>query len=114
MDNNVLPNINKALGGQFRFMFAKATNWHTIVIQTPTDSDSCADLHFDNEIRNGLQKIGIIVTEITANSKMSRFLIDGITRDVGKDLGSGSNETADQIASNYPDIELAQVPVWMC
>lgn len=95
-------------------MFAKATGKNTIILQTPTNIDSTTVLRFDSEIRNGLTKIQIIPSEIKANSRMSRFIIDDIPVQIGPTPAAGFVELAAQISANYHEIELAQVPVSTC
>lgn len=114
MDNKILLIVNKAMGYHFHFICPKATSKNLIIIEAPTDSDSSAALCFDSESRNGLKKIGIIDTEIKANSKMSKFIVHEIPTDSSKHRGSGCNKLPAQIIANYPRIELAQVFVWKC
>lgn len=54
IDDGILLAINKAIAGQFRFMFAKATSKNSIILQTPNNTQSSATLCFDNETWNRL------------------------------------------------------------
>lgn len=78
MDNKVRLSVNEAMNEQFQYMLTKATSKSVIILQAPTDSDSCAALRFDNEIRNGINTIGIMTTKIKANCKMTRFIVNEI------------------------------------
>lgn len=114
MDDKILRSINETLNAQFRFMFAKATGKNTIILLTPTNTNSTAALRFASELRNGLTNIEINESEIKANSRMSRFTMDGITVHIVPNPAAGCVELAAEICANYPEIKLPQIPVWMC
>lgn len=114
MDNQILLSINQTLARQFRFRFAKPTARNTLILQTPSDTHCTEALRYNTEIRLGLTKLQIHATEIKVNSKMSKFIVDRIPIAIGLSPASGCVEMPAQLTANYPEIDLAQVPVWMC
>lgn len=107
-------NVNKALVGQFLFMFAKATAHNTIILPTPTITDSFEVIQYDSEICNYLNKINLTVSEIKAHSRIFKFIVDGIPTNTGPNNDLEWIEMDAQLSANYPEIALAQVPVCMC
>lgn len=114
LDNKILVEVNEAMGGQFRFIFAKATSKHTIILRILTDWDCSSGQNVYTEIRIVLNKIVIIAAAQNANSMITKFIVDGMPTNVSKYLRSGFFEMVTHIAYNYCKIELAQVTVWMC
>lgn len=45
---------------------------------------------------------------------MSKFIVDGIPTAIGLSPAAGCVEMPAQLNANYPEIDLAQVPVWSC